>query len=176
MDVRLSGEQLALRDSAARVVDQLGPHAVGQLDDAERTGKLDAAVTASGWRELRTANDDGRPWASTVEVALVAEELGRGLADAAFFGPTLAAELRRVAGLDPGTRVETVGFNGDLGSLGDAVAVDAAGAAGALVLDGRAIGEVALGADRVRVDLTRPSVRIEGAAMPLGDIGVAELT
>src|SRR3954465_7632415 len=101
MDVRLSGEQLALRDSAARVVDQLGPRAVGQLDDAERAGKLDAAVTASGWRELRTANDDGQPWASAVEVAIVAEELGRGLADAAFFGPTLASELRRVAGIAP---------------------------------------------------------------------------
>ncbi len=29
MDVRLSPEQQALRDAAARLVDQLGPHAVG---------------------------------------------------------------------------------------------------------------------------------------------------
>jgi hypothetical protein len=80
MDVRLSPEQVALRDSAAQVADRLGPHAVGELDDPERAGKLDAAITASGWRELRTATDDGAPWASGVEVALVAEELGRGLA------------------------------------------------------------------------------------------------
>jgi len=72
MDVRLSPEQDALRDSVAQVVDRLGPHAVGELADTERAAKLDAAVAASGWRELRTANDDGSPWASGVEVALVA--------------------------------------------------------------------------------------------------------
>ena len=98
MDVRLSPEQVALRDAAAQVVERLGPHTVADLDDRERAAKLDAAVAASGWRELRPATDDGSPWASAVEVALVAEELGRGLADAAFVGPTLAAELRRVAG------------------------------------------------------------------------------
>ena len=42
-----------------------------------------------------------RRWASGVEVAIVAEELARGLADAAFLGPTLAAELRRRAGAPP---------------------------------------------------------------------------
>ena len=45
--------------------------------DAIRVDKLDAAVE-SGWRELRTADDDGDPWASGVEVAIVAEELARG--------------------------------------------------------------------------------------------------
>ena len=69
MDVRLSPEQQALRDSAARIVDRLGPHAVGELDDAERAAKLDAAVAASGWRELRTATDEGAPLASGVEAA-----------------------------------------------------------------------------------------------------------
>ena len=102
MDVRLSPEQVALREAAAQVVDRLGPHAVGELDDPERAGKLDAAVTASGWRELRTSTDDGAPWASGVEVAVVAEELGRGLADVPFLGPTLAAELRRLAGAPRG--------------------------------------------------------------------------
>ena len=53
MDVRLSPEQQALRHSAAQVVDRLGPRTVRRLDDAERAGKLDAAVVASGWRELR---------------------------------------------------------------------------------------------------------------------------
>ena len=83
MDVRLSPEQQALRDSVAQVVDRLGPQAVGQLDDVERAAKLDAAVDAAGWRELRTPDDTGAPWASAVEAAIVAEELGRGLADAA---------------------------------------------------------------------------------------------
>ena len=101
MDVRLSPEQQALRDSAAQVVDRLGPQAVGQLDDAERAAKLDAAVAASGWRELRTPEDDDAPLASGVEAAIVAEELGRGLADAPFLGPDAggraAAARRRAA-------------------------------------------------------------------------------
>ena len=50
MDVRLSPEQIALRDSAAQAVDRLGAHTVRELDDPERAAKLDAAVAASGWR------------------------------------------------------------------------------------------------------------------------------
>ena len=78
MDVRLSAEQQALRESAARLVEQLGPHTVGQIADTERVAKLDAAVTAAGWRELRVATVDGHPLASGMEAAIVAEELGRG--------------------------------------------------------------------------------------------------
>src|SRR5258708_12234143 len=40
MDVRLSPEQQALRESAARLVEDLGPRSVLQLDDAERAAKL----------------------------------------------------------------------------------------------------------------------------------------
>ena len=104
MDVRLSPEQVALRHAATQVVDRLGVHGVAALDDHERAAKLDAAVAATGWRELRTATDDGTPWASAVEVALVAEELGRGLADASFLGATLAAELRRRTGAPTAAR------------------------------------------------------------------------
>src|SRR6478609_5117232 len=108
MDVRLSPEQVALRDSAALVVDRLGVHTVAQLDDPERAAKLDAAVRAGGWRDLRAASESGGPWATGVEVAIVAEELGRGLADAPFAGPTLAADLRRLAGAPAATGDETV--------------------------------------------------------------------
>ena len=169
MDVRLSPEQVALRDSAAQVAGRLGLHAVADLDDTERAAKLDAAVTASGWRELRAESDDGGPWASAVEVAVVAEELGRGLADTAFFGPTLAADLRRLAGLPPATAPETVLLTSGLGEAAEAVdgvvpadgvAVDARGAATALVLvggaSGRRLGEVAHGGDPGGADLTRP--------------------
>src|SRR5215470_7240712 len=99
MDVRLSPEQRALRDAAAHLVAAHAPTSVAQLDDADRTAKLDAALTGAGWRELRAAVDGTEPLASTVEAAIVAEELGRGLADTAFLGPTLAVELRRRAGL-----------------------------------------------------------------------------
>ncbi len=176
MDVRLSPEQRALRDSAAQVVDRLGPDAVGELDDPERAAKLDAAVAASGWRELRTATDGGAPWASGVEVALVAEELGRGLADAPFLGPTLAAELRRLAGAPPAAAPETVVLAPDLSALacrplgtpaGDGVAVDARGSAAALVLvpavGGHALAQVALPGGTGRVDLTRATVALDPA-------------
>jgi alkylation response protein AidB-like acyl-CoA dehydrogenase len=174
MDVRLSPEQVALRDGAAQVVDRLGVHGVAELDDRERAAKLDGAVSASGWRELRTATDDGTPWASAVEVALVAEELGRGLADAAFVGVTLAAELRRRAGAPAAGGAETVALRADLGELATdegghvppgALALDAGSAPAALVgmggADGWTIGTVALHppgltASSGGVDLTRP--------------------
>jgi hypothetical protein len=188
MDVRLSPEQQALRDSAAQVVDRLGPHAVGELDDAERAAKLDAAVDASGWRELRTATDDGTPWSSAVEAALVAEELGRGLADAPYLGPTLAAELRRLAGAPPASASETVALAPDLSDLacrpagmpaGECLAVDARGATSALVLvpapgGGHTVAQVALGGPAGQVDLTRRTVVADplAAVVPLDGAGI----
>jgi alkylation response protein AidB-like acyl-CoA dehydrogenase len=180
MDVRLSPEQQALRDSVAQVCDHLAAHAVGELDDAERADKLDAAVTASGWRELRVPDDGGSPLASGVEVAIVATELGRGLADAAYAGPTLAAELRRLGGVPAATAPETVVLNRSLGGPAivrdgevpaGAVAIDAAGAAGALVLvpDGEsyALAEVTLAPTEVRADLTRPMASVDASSSPV---------
>jgi alkylation response protein AidB-like acyl-CoA dehydrogenase len=177
MDVRLSPEQRALRDSAAQVANRLTPRTVAQLDDAERTAKLDAAVAGAGWRELRTARDDGAPWASGVEVVLVAEELGRGLADTPFVGPTLAAELRRLAGAPPTGAPETVALTPDLSALASTaeggattggVAVDTAGASSAVVLTpasgGFALGLVPLDPAGTRVDLTRSTAPVRTAA------------
>src|SRR3954467_2113332 len=143
MDVRYSPEQRALQDSAAQMVARLSPQRVQDLDDQERAAKLDAAGAASGWSELRAADDAGAPWASAVEVAIVAEELAFGLADVAFVGPVLAADLRRLAGATAATSPETVAFTTDLaaiatataGVVSDAVAVDAAGATSAVVLN-----------------------------------------
>lgn len=108
MDVRLSSEQVALAESVRRAVSDHGPGAVGDLDDTARAAALDAAVASAGWRELRSADDDGRPWASGVEVAIVAEELAVGAADTALLGPTLAAELRRLSGAPAAKGSETV--------------------------------------------------------------------
>jgi alkylation response protein AidB-like acyl-CoA dehydrogenase len=160
VDVRFSSEQVALRDSVAQVVERLGAKAVGQLDDTERVAKLDAAVIASGWRELRTADDAGAPWASAVEVAIVAEELAKGVADAAFVGPTLAAELRRLTGTEPSSAAETVALTADLEALGSSVAVDAAGATGVLAVCDGALVEATLGAQLPETDLTRPSFEV----------------
>ena len=187
MDVRLSPEQQALRDSAAQVVDRLGPQAVGQLDDRERQGKLDAAIAASGWRELRTADDDGAPWASGVEAAIVAEELGRGLADAPYLGPTLAAELRRLTGAPPATTAETVALASGLDELAcvaagaspsGLVGIDTVGAETALVLmpapGAHAVGQVSLEPVGEQIDLTRDTTI--AAASPVVLIGDQDRT
>jgi alkylation response protein AidB-like acyl-CoA dehydrogenase len=197
MDVRLSTEQEALRQSAARVVDQLAPHAVGEIGDTGRSARLDAAVAASGWRELRDGDGSGDPLASGVEAAIVAEELGRGLADVPFLGPTLAAELRRLAGVAPGGAAETVGLTSDLSSIAQAadgrapllVAVDAAGSSWALLVAPGAGGShlvlVALPAHPAGPDLTRPSTAlgepapvtaIEPSGSPISADGLARWT
>ena len=176
MDVRLSPEQRALRDAAAQLVDRLGPGSVADLDDAERTAKLDAAVAAAGWRELRAPAEDGGPFTTAVEAALVAEELARGLADVAYVGPVLATELRRLAGAPAAFSQETVVLAPGLGALAEdlhgAVAVDAAGSSTGLVLlaeDGRVrLGGVELGPSAPRVDLTRAEVVLDAAlAVPV---------
>jgi alkylation response protein AidB-like acyl-CoA dehydrogenase len=192
MDVRLSTEQEALRQSAARVVDQLGSHAVGEIGDPERTAKLEAAMSASGWRELRDRGDKGQPLTSGVEVALIAEELGRGLADVPFVGPILAGELCRMAGAPASGSIETVAFTADLlspaGTTGDAassVAVDAHGSTQALVLstgpEGHRVLRIDLAPEEHHVDLTRPSKLLVGpmasasvvADRPIGDDDLA---
>lgn len=182
MDVRLSPEQQALRDSAIQIVGRLGPDAVGQLDDLERADKLEAAVSASGWRELREARADGTPLASAVEVAIVAEELGRGLADTAFLGPILAAEIRRLARASPAVSPETVALSLPMSELAvadhglareGALAVDARGATSALLLtntpDGKVLAQVSLSSE-IRTDLTRPAAVVgpASAVVPVG--------
>ena len=117
MDVRLSPEQVAARlgrpgrrpARAARGRGAGRPRAGRQA--RRRRRRLGLAQAAH--RHRRRA-----PWASGVEVALVAEELGRGLADAPFLGPTLAAELRRLAGAPPAAPPETVALAPDLTAVG----------------------------------------------------------
>ncbi|WP_137872123.1 acyl-CoA dehydrogenase family protein [Rhodococcus sp. Q] len=89
MDVRLTSEQRQLRDAAAKLADDLGPGSVQDLGDELRVARLEKTVDTTGWRSLRS---DG---ASGVEVAIVAEEFGRGLVDVPFLGPVLADDLTR---------------------------------------------------------------------------------
>src|SRR3954467_14992393 len=104
MDVRLTAEQRQLREAAAELADDLGPGSVADLDDGTRVSRLEKAVDGTGFRTLRS---DG---ASGVEVAIVAEEFGRGLVDVPFLGPVLADELRRLAGAEP--EASTVAVDG----------------------------------------------------------------
>jgi Acyl-CoA dehydrogenase, C-terminal domain len=183
MDVRLSAEQVALRDSAAQMMDRLGPRTVGDLHDSERKAKLDAAVEATGWRDLRVAADGGVPLASAVEASIVAEELGRGLADTSFLGPTLAADLRRRTGGGAAPNRESVALLPDLSgpaeaSTPGALVIDCHDATSGLVLingdPGWALAAVALGPVREAVDLTRSVAPVAGerdSATVAGDGG-----
>ena len=154
MDVRLTAEQQQLRDAAAKLSDDLGPGSVQDLADDGRIGKLDKQIQQTGWRSLRS---DG---ASGVEVAIVAEEFGRGLVDAPFLGPVLADDLARQVG-DNGSG-STIAVNGH--------AIDARGYRRALTLDGTTVSAVDVGAARDAVDLTRAAADVSGTATAVGDL------
>jgi hypothetical protein len=154
MDVRLTAEQQQLRDAAAKLSDDLGPGSVQDLADDGRIGKLDKQIQQTGWRSLRS---DG---ASGVEVAIIAEEFGRGLVDAPFLGPVLADDLARQVG-DDGSG-STIAVNGR--------AIDARGYRRALTLDGSTVSAVDVGAARDAVDLTRAAADVSGTATAVGDL------
>lgn len=122
MDVRLSAEQVALRDSAAQLLGDLAPRTVASLDDEARTAKLRGAVQSAGWWELRADGGDGAPLASGVEVCLIAEQMGRTLADVAFIGPSLAADAARRGADVPETAgwAPVVDLTGATAGVGDA--------------------------------------------------------
>jgi hypothetical protein len=154
MDVRLTAEQQQLRDAAAKLSDDLGPGSVQDLTDDGRISKLDKQIHQSGWRSLRS---DG---ASGVEVAIVAEEFGRGLVDAPFLGPVLADDLARQVG-DNGSG-STIALAGHV--------IDARGYRRALTLDGTTVSAVDVGAPRDAVDLTRAAADVNGTATAVGDL------
>ena len=155
MDVRLNAEQRQLRDAAAKLADDLGPGSVAELDDAGRIARLERAVDQTGWRALRS---DG---ASGVEVAIVAEEFGRGLVDVPFLGPVLADDLSRH--VPPAAGPVTVAVRD--------TAIDARGAVQAVTVREHAVLTAPVGAVRTGADLTRPVADLAGAAQQIGELG-----
>jgi hypothetical protein len=153
MDVRLTAEQQQLRDAAAKLADDLGPGSVQGLEDEARIARLDKQIEATGWRSLRS---DG---ASGVEVAIVAEEFGRGLVDAPFLGPVLADDLARHVGVD---RNATVAVDGR--------GLDARGYQRALLLDGTTVLAADLDSERGGADLTRTEAGIVGSPVAVGEV------
>lgn len=154
MDVCLTSEQRQLRDAASKLADDLGPSSVSELDDETRIIRLEKVVDSTGWRDLRS---DG---ASAVEVAIVVEELARGLVDVPFVGPVLADDALRHVSDGP--------FRHSLVVAGEAF--DARGFDRGVMLDENTVGTVDLGADTEGVDLTRRSAPVVGAADSLGEI------
>jgi hypothetical protein len=154
MDVRLTAEQQQLRDAAAKLADDLGPGSVHDLADRERIARLDKQIQLTGWRSLRSDE------ASAVEVAIVAEEFGRGLVDAPFLGPVLADDLARRVGDDGSGSTVAVGGQ----------AIDTRGYRRALTLDGTTVSAVDVGAARDTVDLTRTAADIGEKNTVVGDL------
>jgi hypothetical protein len=153
MDVRLTVEQRQLRDAAAKLADDLGPGSVADLTDDARISRLDKQIETTGWRSLRS---DG---ASGVEVAIVAEEFGRGLVDAPFLGPVLADDLARHTGVDGRATVAV-----------DDRAIDARGYRSALLLSGTTVLAADLDTTRSGADLTRAEAGIRGAPVAVGEV------
>jgi Acyl-CoA dehydrogenase, C-terminal domain len=154
MDVRLTAEQQQLRDAAAKLADDLGPGSVQDLADSERIARLDKQIQLTGWRSLRSDE------ASAVEVAIVAEEFGRGLVDAPFLGPVLADDLGRRVGEDGSGSTIAV----------DGRAIDTRGYRRALTLDGTTVSAADIGAARDAVDLTRATADLGETSTALGDV------
>jgi alkylation response protein AidB-like acyl-CoA dehydrogenase len=113
MDIRDTPEQAELRRTARRLARALGPRTVADLDDPRRSERLAEAVRDAGWFELRHDAGDGDPLASGVEAAIIADALGEAVADVAFAGPILAADLARRAGARP-IDGAVVAFSSDL--------------------------------------------------------------
>jgi alkylation response protein AidB-like acyl-CoA dehydrogenase len=154
MDVRLTAEQQQLRDAAAKLADDLGPGAVGELGEESRISRLDRQIDATGWRSLRSDE------ASGVEVAIVAEEFGRRLVDAPFLGPVLADDLARRIGTDSAGATIAI----------DDRAIDARGYQRALLLAGTTVQAVDLGVVGGGADLTRAAAEIAGTPVQVGEV------
>ncbi|MCX5044195.1 acyl-CoA dehydrogenase family protein [Aldersonia sp. NBC_00410] len=159
MDARLTSEQRQLRDAAAKLADDLGPGSVLDLEDEARVARLAKAVASTEWRFLRS---DG---ASGVEVAIVAEEFGRGLVDVPYLGPVLADDLRRHVTDDQQTWAIAPANE----------AFDARGLEHALAVAGTTISAVPIGGTAPGADLTRSFAELAGDGEVLGDLAPAKI-
>lgn len=154
MDVRLTAEQQQLCAAAAKLVADLGPSSVADLDDVERVARLEKAVGETAWRALRT---DG---ASGVEVALVAEEFGRGLVDVPFLGFVLADELLRHIDVDVSPATIVI----------DGTTPDARGVSRGVSVSDGSVFTVELTEAAGGVDLTRLTAAVRGTPLRVGSV------
>lgn len=141
-----------------------------------------SALVDAGFVALRLPHERGGGAASAVEVALVAEELGRVLAPVPYLGTVLALELVASTPFDDVTAALVAGRPGAvvladdlLGLAGAGVAVDVAEGALALgAADGDLV-ECAVGDHLDGVDPTRPLARAARAhALARLDTGAGE--
>jgi alkylation response protein AidB-like acyl-CoA dehydrogenase len=171
VDTRDTPEQAELRRAAQQLARDLGPATVADLDDAARAKRLAGAVRDAGWLELRDDAGNGGPLAGGVEAGIVAEALGRAVADVAYAGPVLAGDLARRAGLRHEHNA-VVAFGDPLidpAPGAPAFAVDCgtdADIAYAVMPDGR-LAHMSIEGPPEGTDLTRTVRRVTGATTPV---------
>src|SRR5262245_59512012 len=101
MDFDLSEDQLALRDGARELLDDLASptkmraHTAGE-EPFDRTAW--GSMVEQGWLGIELAEDAGGVGLGTVEAALLCEELGRHAAPAPFVPTLLAIDALVTAG------------------------------------------------------------------------------
>src|SRR5262245_41467198 len=94
VDFELSDDQVALRDAARELLEGLAsPLQVRAVVDAGggHDPRLWDAVLEQGWTGVELPEDRGGLGMSTVEVAVLAEEVGRHVAPIPFLSSSLAA-------------------------------------------------------------------------------------
>jgi len=101
MDFDLSADQLALRDGARDLLDDLASAAQVRTHTATQNAydtALWSAMTEQGWLAIEVPESDGGIGLSGVEVAVLAEELGRHAAPAPFLATILSVDALAGAG------------------------------------------------------------------------------
>jgi alkylation response protein AidB-like acyl-CoA dehydrogenase len=187
MDARLTGEQRLIQATAEQLARALGMQTPGlPATEAERNGWLQLAE--AGLLGMRLPESAGGSPTSGVEVALVAEQLGRFLVPLPFLGSAVcASELLHRARASGGILAQLASGQLRLSPVLDrslgrwcapreaGIAWDAAGSAAGLRLDastGR-LEAVELGAPLECQDLTRRlhAVPADAKRLDLGDLG-----
>jgi alkylation response protein AidB-like acyl-CoA dehydrogenase len=189
MDARLTEEQRLIQATAEQLARDLEMQAPASLaGEAARSGWL--RMAEAGFLGMRVPESAGGSPTSSVEVALVAEQLGRFLVPLPFLGSAVCASelLRRARASD---EIQAKLSHGELRlapvldrSLGRwcrpgeaGIAWDCAGASAGLRLDaqGARVEAVELGAPLESQDLTRQlrAIPADAKRVDLGDLGGA---
>jgi alkylation response protein AidB-like acyl-CoA dehydrogenase len=191
MDALLSAEQEALREVAADLGSDLGTHSSSDLETGLRPQGWQT-LAQTGLVGLQAPQNLGGGGASGVEMAIVAEQLGRALAREPYLGGAVfAVELARLSGADDyvrqlcdGTLRATVALTPELDAIATvggpgALAWDSAGCDQVLMLDGGTLVAAELRADRIdSVDITREVRPVDLAAphLAVGSLGAGAET
>lgn len=181
MDARLTEEQEHVQRTAGQLARALAPESPAHLDELGAHPEAWPKLAAAGLLGMRAPEAVGGSALSGVEVALVAEELGRACAPVPFVGAVIATQWLSDAGADPALLSQLLDGELHLAPVlapdlrgpalphTDGVAFDAHGAAAGIVLDEStgALTGVALGNALESQDLTRGLRRVESSAAEL---------